>query len=347
MRYRRAIAAARLLRRTPLFAGVPAHALEDLAARAEVRTVARGRRIVAELEPGEEALIVLRGTALATAGGLGGETPITLAEVGAGDCIGEMALFTGELRSATVTATRRMILLVLDRERFDALLRQHPSVAAHLAGVLARRLRDNERVLATLLDPASSAADRQQAWQASGTGPSARPRRLGQAVRLAWRELVVRHRQELPFLMLVAFAVALAVVRSAILVERRLWPGAVGLEPLLKTSYVTGLLLLCTSGGASLLYFRPRLRRWLAILFGVGLALLFNALPVLLTFDVFFRDMTTPDPTLTFSIETLYDRAEGANVVVLAGALLFQAVYLRRFYRRLVLLLMAPRAAGS
>jgi CRP-like cAMP-binding protein len=348
VRPRRALAAARLLRRAPLFAAVPVHALEELADGAEIRAVPAGRRVVAELEPGEEALIVLRGTAVATAGGLGGEAPITLGDVRAGDCIGEMALFTGELRSATVTATRRMILLVIDRERFERLLRQHPSVAAHLAAVLARRLQANEHVLATLLDPASSRVERERAWQASaGAAPGTRPRRLGAAVRLAWRELVVRHRQELPFLMLVAFATALAVVRAAILVERRIWPDAIGLEPLLRASYVTGLLLLCGSGGASLLYFRPALRRLLAVLFGVGLALLFNALPVLLTFDLFFRDMVTRDPNLTFSIDVLYDRAEGANAVVLAGALLFQAVYLRRFYRRLMLLLVAPRAGRS
>jgi hypothetical protein len=105
---------------------------------------------------------------------------------------------------------------------------------------------------------------------------------------------------------------------------------------LLRVSYVSGIWMLCVTGTASLLYFRPGLRRTLALNFGVGLALLLNALPVLLTFDLFYRDMVTPDPHLPFSIDVLYDRTEGANLVIIAIVLLFQAAYLQRFYRRVL-----------
>jgi CRP-like cAMP-binding protein len=328
------------LRRAPLFAGVPARQLEELAARAELRAVAAGQRVVAELETGEEAFIVLRGRGTATVGGLGGDAPVELAQVRVGDCIGEMALFTGELRSATVTASTRMLLLIIDRDRFERLLHQHPTTAANLAHVLAGRFCHNQRLLGTVLNPASTDSERQQALlRADGSEVlSHRPRRFWPAARVAWRELVVRHRRELPFLMLIAFLTALLAVRATILLERRLWPGASSMEALLRASYVSGLLLLCGTGATSLLYFRPRLRRTLAVLYGVGLALLFNALPVLLTFDLFYRDMVTRDPNLNFSVDVLYERAEGANVLILTAALLLQGVYLRRFYRRLVML---------
>ena len=69
------------------------------------------------------------------------------------------------------------------------------------------------------------------------------------------------------------------------------------------------------------------------------MALLFNLLSVLLTFDLFYRDIFTRDPSLQFSVETLYARAEGAHVALVTAALLLQAVYLRNFYRRLATLL--------
>jgi CRP-like cAMP-binding protein len=336
---RRVLGTARLLRRVPLFRAVPDASLREVAAEGALRIVGAGRRVVAELEPGDEALVVLRGTATATVGGLGGEPPLPLADVGPGDCIGEMALFTGELRSATVTATTRMLLLALDRAQFEALLRRHPPAAAHLAAVLAARHRANARVLATVLDPASDTQTRRRALRDAGDGVPERPRRLATAARTAWRELVVRHQRELPFLMLAAFAAALVGVRGAIAAARHI-AGGPSIEALLRASYVSGLVLLCGSGTVSLLYFRPRLRRTLAVLYGVGLALLLNALPVLLTFDLFYRDMVTPDPTLAFSVEHLYARTEGASLVLVAGALLFQAVYLGRFYRRCARLLL-------
>jgi CRP-like cAMP-binding protein len=340
MKPRHAIGTARRLKRVPLFVDVPERALEELAAHAELRTVAAGQRVVAELETGEEALIVLRGSAKATVGGLAGDVPVELATVHVGDCIGEMALFTGELRSATVIATTRMLLLVIDRPRFERLLRQHPTTAAHLATVLAVRFRENQGVLATVLSPASTDSQRHQALLRAEGGEilASRPRRLWPGARIAWRELVVRHRRELPFLMLVAFVVTLIAVRGIIFLDRRLMPGAASVEALLRASYVSGLLLLCGTGATSLLYFRPRLRRTLAVVYGVGLALLCNALPVLLTFDLFYRDMVTRDPSLVFSVDVLYDRTEGANVVILTAAFLFQAVYLRRFYRHLAML---------
>jgi len=314
--------------------------LRALAGEGALRIVGAGRCVVAELEPGEEALVVLRGTGTATVGGLGDDAPLALAEVGPGDCIGEMALFTGELRSATVTATTRMLLLAIDHARFDELLRRYPPAAARLAAVLAARHRDNQRVLATVLDPTSDDAARRGALRNADGGDARpeRPRRFTAAARVAWRELVVRHRRELPFLMLGAFAATLLGVRGAIGLARRV-ALAPTVESLLRASYVSGVVLLCVAGTVSLLYFRPRLRRTLAILYGTGLALLVNALPVLLTFDLFYRDMVTPDPNLAFSVDVLYDRAEGANAAFVAAALLFQAVYLRRFHRRVAQLL--------
>ncbi|HVO31408.1 MAG TPA: cyclic nucleotide-binding domain-containing protein [bacterium] len=317
----------------PLFAGLPAPARERLAEKCAVRLFAPGQRIVAELEPGEEAFVFLEGTGKVTVGGWSDEPPVEVGEVKPGDCIGEMALFTDELRSATVIATTPVAAMVVDRTRFLDLMERHPSIAAHIAATLAARLRENEQVLAAVLDPRRSDAERREALHKSARAP--RKRRLHTAIAVAWRELVASRRRELPFLMLVSFIGALLAVRGAVALERAVNPGAAGLEALLRTSYLLGLFLIVGSGALALLLFRPGVRRVLACVFGTGMALLFNSLSVLLTFDLFYTDIFTPDPSLHFSIETLYDRAEGAHVAAVTAAILLQAVYLRGFYRRL------------
>jgi len=330
----------------PLLEGLPAEALDALARDAEVRRFEAGERIVSELETGEEALILLDGKGRVTIGGLSGEQPMEIGEVGVGDCVGEMALFTGELRSATVEAKTAVSALVLSGDRFHELMARHPRMGEHLAAKLAERLRDADRVLATVLDPKRSDAERREALRRSRRGGGTR--KLRAAVRIAWAEAVASHRRELPFLMLLSFIGALALIRSATLLERHLFPDGPRLEELLRAGYIGGLLLMCGSGIASLLWFRPTIRRATACLFGAGMALLFNALPVLLTFDLFYRDIFTPDPSLKFDVETLYARSEGAHVVFAIAAFLLQMVYLQKFYRRLLTMitLRAARKLG-
>jgi CRP/FNR family cyclic AMP-dependent transcriptional regulator len=336
-----------LLASVPLLAGVPERGLDELATTSEVRNFSVGARLVAELETGEEAFIILEGKGRVTVGGMGDEPPMEVGEVATGDCVGEMALFTGELRSATVEAKTNVTALVLERNHFLELMARHPSISSHLAHVIGERLRDTEKVLATVLDPSRSDSERREALRRATKGPP-QHKRLATAVRIAWMELVASHRRELPFLMLISFVGALSVIRASIITLRHFIPDGASLEDLLRLSYVGGLLLLCGSGTASLLYFRPLPRRVTACLFGAGMALLFNALPVLLTFDLFYQNIYTPDPNLQFSVETLYRRAEGAHVVVVAGAFLLQLVYLQRFYRRIVTLisLRASRRLG-
>ncbi len=65
-----------------------------------------------------------------------------LAYLGRGNYFGEMALLTGEPRSASVMATMESDLLMLTKEEFDFLLTKHPSIAVHLSHVLSQRLRN-------------------------------------------------------------------------------------------------------------------------------------------------------------------------------------------------------------
>lgn len=71
-----------------------------------------------------------------------------MATLGAGEMFGEMALLTGEERSATVMAKTPMDLYELDKSDFDAMLTRSPQMASGLSRILARRLRETTQTTA-------------------------------------------------------------------------------------------------------------------------------------------------------------------------------------------------------
>lgn len=64
-----------------------------------------------------------------------------LASAGPGEIVGEMALISSEMRSATVTARTDCVLAVIDQASFDSLLRHVPEFTLHIMNVLADRLK--------------------------------------------------------------------------------------------------------------------------------------------------------------------------------------------------------------
>jgi CRP/FNR family transcriptional regulator/CRP/FNR family cyclic AMP-dependent transcriptional regulator len=67
-----------------------------------------------------------------------------------GDFFGEMSLLDGEPRSATITATTDVRLLVVDRLHFWRLLNEAPDLVRRILVVLSRRVRRLEQVANTL-----------------------------------------------------------------------------------------------------------------------------------------------------------------------------------------------------
>jgi CRP-like cAMP-binding protein len=62
-----------------------------------------------------------------------------------GDFFGEMSLLDGEPRSATITATTDVRLLVVDRSHFWRLLNETPDLVRRMLAVLSRRVRRLEQ----------------------------------------------------------------------------------------------------------------------------------------------------------------------------------------------------------
>lgn len=90
-------------------------------------------------DPGDSLYIIVNGKVRVFLGEMLDEIK-ELNTMGHGDCIGEMALLTGEPRSATVQSITELTTLKLTKECFDELLKKHHSLTLHFAGILANRL---------------------------------------------------------------------------------------------------------------------------------------------------------------------------------------------------------------
>jgi HEAT repeat protein len=104
-----------------------------------------GEKVFAEGSLGAELCIVFRGSVVIRK--KSGTAERELAQLGPGECFGEMALFDAAPRSATALAVSDCTLLTLERNRFHTLLTQRPEMALEMCRVLSLRLRAaNERL---------------------------------------------------------------------------------------------------------------------------------------------------------------------------------------------------------
>lgn len=72
----------------------------------------------------------------------------TIATLTTGDFFGEMSLFDGEPHSATICSSEECNLLIIRKERLEAIMELYPEIALSIINVFSRRLRSaNEHSL--------------------------------------------------------------------------------------------------------------------------------------------------------------------------------------------------------
>lgn len=110
--------------------------------------VAAGTVLIEEgMDESGDMAIVLEGEAIVVNAVEGTDEALVLSEIGPGAVIGELAMFDGKPRSATVTAVTDMDIVVLDRSALDQLVEAHPAVACSLMSAMIVRI--GERLRAT------------------------------------------------------------------------------------------------------------------------------------------------------------------------------------------------------
>jgi CRP-like cAMP-binding protein len=123
-----------MLRGLPLFAGLSDAELRRVDALTCDIEVPAGSVLMKQGQVGREVLVVAAGVADVSIDGK------TVARVGVGEPLGEMALLEGAPRSATVTALTPMHILVLDPGQFAELL-QNPRIDRTIHEMQTRRHR--------------------------------------------------------------------------------------------------------------------------------------------------------------------------------------------------------------
>jgi CRP-like cAMP-binding protein len=160
------------LRGLGLLTGLSSSQLEEISRKMKPIRYRQGEAIIREGEPGDDMYFVESGQVQVVRGH--GTAAIILAELGVGDLFGEMAMLTGNPRSATVMALTDVDLWLMSRASFDEVAIAYPSLVLALSRLLSERLSSaDERFLR---QPAAAAAPlTQHAVQAV---PGAVPTRL-------------------------------------------------------------------------------------------------------------------------------------------------------------------------
>jgi CRP-like cAMP-binding protein len=118
----------------PLFKGLDDDQLSELASWFDVRLASEGIRLCGEGAPGYTFFVLADGTASVTADGE------AVATLGPGDFFGEIAILGHGRRTATVTTTSPVTLLVMFGAEFRRLEAAHPDIASSIRRAMEERL---------------------------------------------------------------------------------------------------------------------------------------------------------------------------------------------------------------
>ncbi len=123
-----------LIKKVPLFSKLSKKGLEEVAHIADEIDLPKGKVMAEEGDRGREFFVLLDGEADVTKG----DTSINTMH--AGDFFGEIALVTKMPRTATVTASTEVRVLVITERDFGSLLKHSDEIGRGVAEALAERI---------------------------------------------------------------------------------------------------------------------------------------------------------------------------------------------------------------
>ncbi|HHM01501.1 MAG TPA: cyclic nucleotide-binding domain-containing protein [Caldithrix abyssi] len=129
------------LKKIPLFSKVGDDELELIADSLATEVIGAGTQIIREGDEGNSFYIIKEGTVKVCARIEDENEEIILTRLKTGDHFGEMALISGEPRSASIYATTDVVLWKLDKKVFDDLILHNPGITLTLTHLLTQRLK--------------------------------------------------------------------------------------------------------------------------------------------------------------------------------------------------------------
>lgn len=134
------------LRTVPIFGSLDDHAANELRKLLSLQTFKAGTRLFAKGDRGDSMYLIESGTVRISFHDQDANL-VVLAELGAGDFFGEMALIDGRNRSANADVVGDARLAVLQREAFVTFVRDTPDVAMEMLAALSERIRRTDELL--------------------------------------------------------------------------------------------------------------------------------------------------------------------------------------------------------
>ncbi len=142
-----------LMSEIPLFDSLNYEEIQEIEKRLILKDLEKGALIYKQGSAGRSVCFVVEGELSVIKRADDGD--VTIATVGKGDSVGEIALIDGLTRSADVLAVTEASVLILKQDDFDNLVEEQPAIGVKvlksLAKSLSRTLRDRSEVLARLM----------------------------------------------------------------------------------------------------------------------------------------------------------------------------------------------------
>jgi len=148
---------ASMLTKQPLFSCLNERQLTQLVQGAKRLLFGKGQKLVRQGEEGDYMLVIIEGEANVVVDMGDNTTRVGLLKKE--DCVGEMALLTGEKYSANVVANVDTEVVQIAREKMAVVLRESPELLEKLSEILALRKLETEVILAETKHQKTDASD--------------------------------------------------------------------------------------------------------------------------------------------------------------------------------------------
>lgn len=133
-----------IIRTIPIFSGLAREDVAKILGKLEEKNFAAGATVFSQGEKGDSFYIIQSGAVQVVLNTAGGRSEV-ISVLGPQDCFGEMALLSGDPRSATIVAVKDATVWRLSREDWDELIEKHPTWLLHFCATLSRRLTHAEK----------------------------------------------------------------------------------------------------------------------------------------------------------------------------------------------------------
>ncbi len=155
----------KILKQVPIFRMLGKDSINFIVERLKFKTFNANETICKIGDPGDEMYIIISGKVKICIYGDDGKTEQVVATLGSGDYFGEMALLTGETRSASVITVEPSETFVLHKDDFDVILERFPSISLSMGKIVSQRLRET-------LKKATQLPSKKDKIEAAQSGPA-------------------------------------------------------------------------------------------------------------------------------------------------------------------------------